>query len=89
MRDRAVGIDRTVEQLGESRPLGSVADNEVGEALKVLRGARAVNTWNAGRAAVGSWPTWRRDRGHDVWAGAGAGQVESGGSRSEAISLFL
>jgi hypothetical protein len=44
-----------------------------GEALELLRGSSAVNTWNARRAAVLSWLGWCRERGHDapavpVWA---------------------
>jgi hypothetical protein len=64
---------RTAERIGEARPLATVADDEIGEALELLWGSAAVNTWNTRRAAVLSWLGWCRDRGYDgptvpVWA---------------------
>jgi hypothetical protein len=51
-RNYGIGIGRTAERIGEGRPLASVADDEIGEALEILWGAAAVNTWNPRRAAV-------------------------------------
>jgi integrase len=50
-----------------------VAADEIGEALELLWGTAAVNTWNSRRAAVLSWLGWCRDRGSEgpavpVWA---------------------
>ncbi|MFI0794758.1 hypothetical protein ACH4OY_19030 [Micromonospora rubida] len=57
----------TSRRLGEVRPLASVADDEIGEALKLLWGtAAAVNTWNSRRA--GCCP-----------GSAGAGSAVTGG----------
>ena len=47
------------------RPLGSVADDEIGEALELLWGTAAVNAWNARRAAVLSWLGWCESYGYD------------------------
>ena len=66
VRNYGIGVGKTAERLGETRPLVAVADEEVGEALELLRGGAAVNTWNARRAAVGSWMAWCRERGHDA-----------------------
>lgn len=63
-RSYAIGIRKTVEQVGANRPLESVADDEVGQALEELWGSSAVNTWNARRASVQSWLTWCRERGY-------------------------
>lgn len=43
-----------------------MADDEIGEALELLWGSSAVNTWNARRAAVLSWLAWCRERGDDA-----------------------
>ncbi|WP_329028282.1 recombinase family protein [Streptomyces sp. NBC_00690] len=40
-------MGKTAERIGGGRPLASVADDEIGEALEVLWGRSAVNTWNA------------------------------------------
>lgn len=61
-----IGVGKAAERLGETRPLAAVADEEVGEVLELLWGDAAVNTWNARRAAVGSWMAWCRERGHDA-----------------------
>jgi integrase len=66
VRNYAIGIGKTAERLGETRPLAAVSDEEIGEALELLWGSAAVNTWNARRAAVGSWLAWCRERGHDA-----------------------
>ncbi|MER6005900.1 hypothetical protein ABT120_45660 [Nonomuraea angiospora] len=64
VRAYAAGVGKTASRLGEHRPLTAVADDEIGEALEVLWGGAAVNTWNARRAAVLSWLAWCRERGH-------------------------
>ncbi|MEU7898800.1 hypothetical protein AB0B45_38840 [Nonomuraea sp. NPDC049152] len=66
VRNYGIGIGKTVERLGETRPLMSVADEEIGEVLELLWGSAAVNTWNARRASVGAWLAWCRERGHDA-----------------------
>jgi hypothetical protein len=55
VRNYGIAVGKTVERLGEAQPLASVADDEVGEALELLWGTAAVNTWNARLAAVLSW----------------------------------
>ncbi|EMF30821.1 tyrosine-type recombinase/integrase [Streptomyces pseudogriseolus] len=65
VRSYGVGVGKTAERLGEARPLGSVADDEIGEALELLWGTAAVNTWNARRAAVLSWLGWCASYGYD------------------------
>lgn len=64
-RNYSIGIGKTVEMIGDGRPLESVADDEIGQALEQLWGSAAVNTWNARRASVQSWLSWCRDRGYD------------------------
>ncbi len=51
VRSYSTGVGKTAERMGEARPLGSVAVDEIGEALELLWGTVAVNTWNAHRAA--------------------------------------
>jgi integrase len=73
VRNYGIGVGKIAERMGEARPLATVADEEIGEALELLWGGSAVNTWNARRAAVLSWLAWCRERGHDapavpVWA---------------------
>ncbi|MCS0599752.1 hypothetical protein NX794_00625 [Streptomyces sp. LP11] len=53
------------ERIGEAGPLGLVADDEIGEALELLWGTAAVNTWNACRAAVLSFLGWCAQYGYD------------------------
>ncbi|MEU4549436.1 hypothetical protein [Nonomuraea dietziae] len=65
MRNYAIGVGKTAERVGEGRPLGQVADDEIGEALEALWGSTAVNTWNARRAAVLSRLAWCAERGLD------------------------
>ncbi|MFJ6348682.1 tyrosine-type recombinase/integrase [Streptomyces sp. NPDC092046] len=64
-RNYGIGIRKTVEHIGPGRPLDSIADDEVGQALEQLWGTAAVNTWNTRRAAVQSWCTWSQERGYD------------------------
>ncbi|MBV9023898.1 MAG: site-specific integrase [Streptomycetaceae bacterium] len=66
VRNYGIGVGKTAARLGEARPLATVADDEIGEVLELLWGNSAVNTWNARRAAVLSWLTWCRERGHDA-----------------------
>src|ERR1044072_5182201 len=66
VRNYGIGVGKTAERLGESRPLATVADDEIGEVLELLWGTAAVNTWNARRAAGLSWLGWGRERGHDA-----------------------
>ncbi|WP_032793586.1 MULTISPECIES: site-specific integrase [Streptomyces] len=73
VRNYGIAVGKTAERLGEGRPLASVADDEIGEALELLWGRSAVNTWNARRGAVLSWTGWCAERGYDgpavpVWA---------------------
>lgn len=63
-RAYAAAVGKTADHIGGARPLGSVAADEVGQALELLWGSAAVNTWNARRAAVLSWLSWCRERGH-------------------------
>ncbi|GAA4973907.1 site-specific integrase [Yinghuangia aomiensis] len=63
-RAYATAVGKVAENLGEARPLASVADDEVGQALELRWGGAAVNTWNARRAAVLSWLGWCREHGH-------------------------
>ncbi|WP_331743451.1 site-specific integrase (plasmid) [Streptomyces sp. NBC_00873] len=65
LRSYGIGVGKTAERLGEGRPLVSVADDEIGEALELLWGTSAVNTWNARRAGVLSWLGWCAERGYD------------------------
>lgn len=65
VRSYSTGVGKTAERIGEARPLGSVADDEIGEALELLWGTPAVNTWNARRAAVLSWLGWCESYGYD------------------------
>lgn len=65
VRNYGVGVGKTAERLGENRPLASVADEELGEALEPLWGSTAVNTWNTHRVAVLSWLGWCRDHGYE------------------------
>jgi hypothetical protein len=51
-------LRRVAMQIGEDRPLVSVDDNDVGDALLELWAAAKPSTWNRNRAAVGSWLTW-------------------------------
>lgn len=44
VRNYGIAVGKTAEPLGEGRPLASVADDEIGEALELLWGSSAVNT---------------------------------------------
>lgn len=65
VRNYGIGVGKTAERLGEVRPLASFADDEIGEALELLWGTVAVNTWNSRRALVLSWLGWCRERGYE------------------------
>ena len=65
VRNYGIGVGKTAEQIGEGRPLASVADDEIGEALELLWGTAAVNTWNSRRAGVLSWLNWCHERGYE------------------------
>ncbi|MFE7330108.1 tyrosine-type recombinase/integrase [Streptomyces sp. NPDC057565] len=65
VRNYGIGVGKTAERLGEVRPLASVADDEIGEALELLWGTAAVNTWNSRRAGVLSWLGWCWERGYE------------------------
>jgi integrase len=65
LRSYGIGAGKTAEHLGETRPLATVADDEIGGAIEQLWGEAAVNTWNARRAAVLSWLGWYAERGYD------------------------
>lgn len=65
IRGYATAVGKTTDRLGEHRWLATVADHEIGEVLESLWGRAAVTTWNARRAAVASWLSWCRERGHD------------------------
>ncbi|WP_336213133.1 hypothetical protein [Nonomuraea sp. LPB2021202275-12-8] len=66
VRNYAIGVGKIADRLGEARPLAVVADDEIGEALEVLWGSSAVNTWNARRASVLSWLEWCTERGYEA-----------------------
>jgi integrase len=73
VRNYGIGVGRTAERIGEARPLATVADDEIGEALELLWGTTAANTWNTRRAGVLSWLGWCGERGYEgptvpVWA---------------------
>lgn len=65
LRNYGIAVGKTAERLGGGRPLTSLADDEIGEALEPLWGTAAVNTWNTRRAAVLSWLAWCTERGYD------------------------
>lgn len=44
VRNYAIGMGKTAERLGEVRPLASMTDEEIGEALETMWGTAAVNT---------------------------------------------
>lgn len=44
VRSYGVGVGKTAERIGEARPLGSVADDEIGEALEGLPVVSAEKT---------------------------------------------
>lgn len=64
VRNYAIGVGKTAEWIGEGRPLASVADDEIGEALELLWGTSVVNTRNSRRVGVLSWLGWCRERGY-------------------------
>ncbi|HUR01839.1 MAG TPA: site-specific integrase [Nonomuraea sp.] len=65
VRNYGIAVGKTAERLGNGRPLASIEDDEIGEALELLWGTATVNTWNTRRAAVLSWLGWCGERGYD------------------------
>ncbi|MEV7173878.1 hypothetical protein AB0O18_29780 [Streptomyces sp. NPDC093224] len=65
VRNYGIAVGKTSKRLGAGRPLASVEDAEMGEALELLWGRSAVNTWNARRGAVLSWTGWCSERGYE------------------------
>lgn len=61
-RAYAVAVGKTADHLGGARPLQSVADDEVGQALELLWGSAAVNTWKG-------WHPNTPERGRDIKCG--------------------
>jgi hypothetical protein len=78
VRNYGIGVGKTAERIGETRPLGSVADDEIGEALELLWDTAAVNTWNARRASVLSWLGWCAEYGYDGPSVPGLGEAAGG-----------
>jgi len=60
-RAYAGAIDTLAAELGASRELADVADDEIAAVLKALWAPAAESTWNRNRAAVNTWLTWCRD----------------------------
>lgn len=65
VRNYGIAVGKTAERLGEGRPLALVEDVEIGEAMELLWGRSAVNTWNARRGAMLSWTSWCSERGYE------------------------
>ncbi|GGS25174.1 hypothetical protein GCM10010284_67600 [Streptomyces rubiginosohelvolus] len=65
VRNYGIGVNKVAERIGAGRPLGAVADDEIGEALELLWGTAAANTWNARRTAALSWLGWCAEHGYD------------------------
>lgn len=65
---RAYGdaLDKLAGRLGPDRPLIDVFDDEIAEVITELWGAAAASTWNARRAAIGSWLAWCSRNGYPV-----------------------
>jgi len=59
-------LDRVGEEIGTSRRLAEVPDDDIAGALTGLWGGAKPATWNRNRAAVGSWLAWCSDTRH--WA---------------------
>src|SRR6266540_7287962 len=57
-------LDRLAEHLGPTRPLATVAGEELAAALQHLWGQAAPATWNRNRAAVSSFLAWCARNGH-------------------------
>ncbi|EHY87505.1 hypothetical protein SacazDRAFT_00547, partial [Saccharomonospora azurea NA-128] len=53
IRGYSTAVGKTADRLGEHRPLSSVADDEVGEALEALWGTAA--RWAPGTPAAPRW----------------------------------
>ena len=62
-RTYAGTLERLAARLGRDRPLGGVADEELGAAANELWGHLAPRTWNRHVATVRSFTSWCRDHG--------------------------
>ncbi|WP_158942725.1 hypothetical protein [Streptomyces sp. ERV7] len=62
-RSYTTALGKVVSELGEGRPLSSLADDEIGQVLEQLWGTAAVSTWNSRRGAVGGWLAWCHEAG--------------------------
>ncbi|MFD9123972.1 tyrosine-type recombinase/integrase [Kitasatospora sp. NPDC059571] len=65
VRSYGVAVGKTVQWLGSGQLLAEVADDEIREALELLWGTAAANTWNARRAALLSWLSWCKECGYE------------------------
>ncbi len=65
VRNYGIAVGKTADRIGEGRPLAAVEADEIGEALEVLWGASAVNTWNTRRGAVLSCTSWCAEHGYE------------------------
>ena len=57
-------LDRVGGEIGTSRRLAEVLDDEIASALTGLWGGAKPATWNRNRAAVGSWLAWCAGKQH-------------------------
>lgn len=64
-RNYGIALNKLSETLGEDRPLSTVEDDEIGQALELSWGSSAAGTWNARRGAVGGWLKWCTEHGLD------------------------
>ena len=71
VRNYGIAVGKTAERIDEGRPLASVEDAEIGEALELLWGEAAVNIRNARRGAALSWTGWCSERGYEGPASPG------------------
>src|ERR1035437_9865717 len=55
-------IDKITSQLGASRPLADISDDDIATVLNHEWASAHESTWNRNRAAVNAWLTWCRER---------------------------
>src|ERR1035437_6949070 len=55
-------IDKITRQLGASRPLAHISDDDIATVLNHEWASAHESTWNRNRAAVNAWLTWCRER---------------------------
>ena len=55
-------IDKIASQLGASRPLADISNDDIGAVLNREWASAYESTWNRNRAAVNAWLTWCRER---------------------------